>query len=126
MARMRVDIDIDETRLRAVLEGPNGPVAYNLRQRAKRTATRARQLAPGSMKRKITTSTATGHVRVECSHPATMYVINGTRRHIIRPRHKQALKFKIGARTVFAKVVHHPGTKPNNFLLKALREASTR
>ena len=38
-------------------------------------------------------------------------VHNGTRPHTIRPRNKQALRFRIGGRVVFAKVVHHPGTK---------------
>lgn len=52
------------------------------------------------------------------------YVNDGTRPHIIRPRTRQALKFTVGGRTVFAKVVHHPGTRPNPFLDRALREVA--
>jgi hypothetical protein len=52
------------------------------------------------------------------------YVNDGTRPHIIRPRTKQALKFNVGGRTVFAKVVHHPGTRANPFLDRALREVA--
>ena len=47
------------------------------------------------------------------------YVILGTRPHIIRPRHKKALYWP-GARHPVA-IVHHPGTKPNDFMDKALR-----
>lgn len=52
------------------------------------------------------------------------YVNDGTRPHIIRPRHAQALRFVIGGRVVFAKVVHHPGTRARPFLDRALREVA--
>lgn len=51
-------------------------------------------------------------------------VHNGTPPHTIRPRNKQALRFRIGGRIVFAKVVHHPGTKARPFLDRALREVA--
>lgn len=119
---------MDPAAVHRMLDGPTGPVAWNLNRRGQRVAKRARQLAPGSMKRKISVNTESGHVRIECSHPATLFVINGTRRHFIR-RGKapgKILKFKMGGRTVFARWVNHPGNKPNNFLLKALREGSSR
>jgi hypothetical protein len=46
------------------------------------------------------------------------YVIDGTRPHEIRPRHAQAL-FWPGAQHPVA-VVHHPGTRPNDFVARAL------
>lgn len=49
-------------------------------------------------------------------------VHDGTRPHVIRPTRKQALKFTIGGQVVFAKVVHHPGTRARPFLDRALRE----
>lgn len=52
------------------------------------------------------------------------YVNDGTRPHIIRPRTKQALRFRVGGRTVFAKVVHHPGTRARPFLDDALRQVA--
>lgn len=52
------------------------------------------------------------------------YVNDGTRPHIIRPKTKQALRFVIGGRVVFAKVVHHPGTRARPFLDDALRRVS--
>jgi hypothetical protein len=86
----------------------------------------ARRMAPGRMGRKVTAVIVGKHVRIESTHDATMFVIKGTRPHIIRPRYRKALKFNVKGRTVFAKVVHHPGTKANDFLTKALREVAAR
>lgn len=47
------------------------------------------------------------------------FVEFGTNPHIIRPQGK-ALKFKTSSGTVFAKVVHHPGTRPNPFIRTTL------
>lgn len=47
------------------------------------------------------------------SHAA--YLQGGTRPHIIKPRRKLALRFKVEGGQVFAKLVHHPGTKPVPF-----------
>jgi hypothetical protein len=82
-------------------------------------------MAPGRMGRKVNAVVVGKHVRVESSHPATLYVIKGTRPHVIRPRYRKVLKFTTRGTTVFAKVVHHPGTKPNDFLTKALRASRT-
>lgn len=124
---MAVEVRIDRTRLERILRAPGGMVERNLRRRADRVATRARQLAPGSMSRTITTrieGSGRGMTAVViCHHPATVYVINGTRPHIIRPRRARALRFQSGGRTVYATVVHHPGTSANNFLATALRDA---
>lgn len=49
-------------------------------------------------------------------------VNDGTRPHPIRPKNAQALRFTVGGQVVYAKVVHHPGTRPNPFLDRALRQ----
>lgn len=49
-------------------------------------------------------------------------VHDGTRPHIIRPRTAKALRFVIGGQVVYARVVHHPGTRARPFLDRALRE----
>lgn len=54
------------------------------------------------------------------------YVENGTKPHLIRPRRRQVLKFKVGGKTVYAKVVHHPGTKAQPFLATAVRQVGIR
>jgi hypothetical protein len=122
----RLDIDINQLAVDRMLRGRNGPVSNDLQKRARRVARRSRQLAPGTMKRKITTSIDTGHVRVNLDHPAALFVLKGTRRHDIRKgkvwRGRKVLRFQMGGRTVFARWVKHPGNKPNNFLARALRE----
>lgn len=60
---------------------------------------------------------------ITCSHPATQFVVRGTRKHLIYPRRAKALRFTVEGRLTFAKVVHHPGTRANNFLAQSLREA---
>lgn len=51
-------------------------------------------------------------------------VNDGTRPHVIRPRRAQVLRFQVGGRVVFARVVNHPGTRARPFLDRALREVA--
>ena len=92
--------------------------------RARRVQRNARAMAPGRIGKKVNAVVVGKHVRIESTHPATMYVIKGTKAHWIprggRPGPK-VLKFIVGGRTRFARVVWHPGTKKNDFLTKALR-----
>ncbi len=57
----------------------------------------------------------TGGTELRCTAVATTpqakFTDEGTRPHIIRPRNKKALRFRVGGRIVFATVVHHPGNK---------------
>jgi hypothetical protein len=49
-----------------------------------------------------------------------LYVHEGTRRHVIRPRNPGGvLAFPSGGRTVFARSVNHPGTRARPFLRNA-------
>lgn len=62
------------------------------------------------------------------------FVNDGTPAHAIRPRGGRRsrrnpnrpgmLRFMVGGRVVFAREVWHPGTKPNPFLDRALREVA--
>lgn len=48
----------------------------------------------------------------------------GSRPHMIRPRRPNgALRFMKDGKVIFAKIVHHPGTKPNRYLSDNLRLA---
>ncbi|WP_217555526.1 hypothetical protein [Streptomyces sp. GbtcB6] len=58
---------------------------------------------------------------ITCDHPATLFVLNGIRPHIIRPRRAKALRFEVDGQVVCSKIVRHPGTRPNNFMARALR-----
>lgn len=45
----------------------------------------------------------------------------GTRPHVIRPRKARVLVFQVNGRTVFAREVHHPGTRAYRIMETALR-----
>jgi hypothetical protein len=45
----------------------------------------------------------------------------GSRPHIIRAKNVKYLHFKIKGKSIFTKVVHHPGTRPQPFLEPAAR-----
>lgn len=109
----------------ALARGLAGKAALPLvAQYTERVATAARILAPGSMKQHIRVTvlpSASPRGLVICDHPATTFVLYGTKKHTIKPKGKYLVFTpKGGSKKVFARVVHHPGTKPNNFLLKAL------
>ena len=49
--------------------------------------------------------------------PYASYVEFGTEPHEIRPKNQNGvLRFKVNGQYVYAKVVHHPGTKPQPFV----------
>lgn len=52
---------------------------------------------------------------------AAIFIVKGTRPHTIRPRTRTILRFEVGGDVVWAKEVHHPGTRANNFMAEALR-----
>lgn len=93
-----------------------------------RTAALAAAAAPGHMGQTVrpiikgSKANPVGIVMVD--HPAASYVLQGTQPHQIRPKRPNGvLRFTVGSRVVFARAVSHPGTKPNNFLWKAMLAA---
>lgn len=123
-----VQFNLNRGRIAGLLRLPGGLVDRNLRRRLERAQNVAQRLAPGSMGAGIRSSIRYTHAgpvgTITSTHPATIYVVNGTRPHIIRPRRAGGvLRFTIGGRVVYARYVNHPGTRPNDFLLEALRAA---
>ncbi|MBP5870836.1 hypothetical protein F3K34_13550 [Streptomyces sp. LBUM 1486] len=111
-----------------MLRLPGGMVYRNMERRVRRVEAEAIRGAPGSMKQRIRVQIQRapggefrGVVKVE--HPAAIFVINGTRPHLIRPVRARVLRFTVGGQVVYARLVRHPGNKPNDFLRKALRAA---
>lgn len=123
---MSVEVRIDPGRIARTLRLRNGVVARRLAERTERTARLTEREAPGSMGRYITWKIQDGPRGLQgvivCDHPATRYVLDGTRPHLIRPRRAKALRFDIRGRVVYAAYVRHPGTRPNDFLGRALRQ----
>jgi hypothetical protein len=59
-------------------------------------------------------------VKVTNAQPYVPYLIRGTQPHDIYAHAGGYLRFLIGERTVFARVVHHPGTRPSPQLEAAI------
>lgn len=96
----------------------------------RRTGNLARTIYPGPI------GSTTAQVYASASYAAA--VEQGSRPHVIRPVRRKALRWGTGARRLtgtptkaavragqvqFAKVVHHPGTKPHPFLMPAAEKA---
>lgn len=125
MARVRLD--------RAALNRTmRGASRRELEIAARQVMNRAKVLAP------VDTGRLRASIRIESRRTFTLrsvftvgsdvsyapMVHDGTRPHTIRPKHAQALRFRVGGRVVYAKVVHHPGTRARPFLDRALREVA--
>lgn len=123
-------IQINRSEMRAVV---NNFAARNTEQVADQVVSRAKVLAPvdtgrlrGSIKKRRKFTVRGPGWEVFTNVEYAPYVENGTRPHIIRPRTKKALRFRVGGQTVFATIVHHPGTKAQPFLSRAVREVGIR
>jgi hypothetical protein len=55
--------------------------------------------------------------------PHALFVHWGTKKHDIRPKNKKVLRWASGGVFHFAKVVHHPGNKPDKWLERAAASA---
>lgn len=123
---MSVEVTIDAGRIARLLRARGSIAHRRMSARTERVARIAADEAPGRMGDYISWKVRDAPRGLEgvivCDHPAVRYVLDGTRPHIIRPRRAQALRFPYRGRTVFAAVVHHPGTRANPFLQRALRQ----
>jgi hypothetical protein len=54
--------------------------------------------------------------------PYLGYILNGTPPHLIMPRNARMLRFIQNGVVVFRSIVRHPGTSPNNFMERGVRE----
>lgn len=125
-----VDLDRPELDRQVIAIGRRKMAAWQ-----RRGAAQARQDVPvktGNLGRQVREGrigvrgprTVTGSIEDHADY--ALYVHEGTRPHVIRPKNGKALRFNVGGRTVFAKVVHHPGTGARPFLRNAgIRVAGT-
>lgn len=103
-----------------------------LREAGRQVVNRAKILAPvdtGRLRASIRAEpprifSLRGSLTVGSDLEYAAMVNDGTRPHTIRPRTAQALRFTVGGRVVFARVVHHPGTRARPFLDRALQEVA--
>lgn len=108
---------------------PNGPVGGYIRRRAERIALAARADAPkktGRLARSIKVTYYYGlnpYVTIGSDLDYAKDVHDGTRPHLIAPEKARVLRFVVRGRVIYAREVHHPGTRPNKFLERHLRKA---
>lgn len=103
-----------------------------LREASRQVVNRAKVLAPvdtGRLRASIRAEpprifSLRGSVTVGSDVEYAAMVNDGTRPHQIRPVRAQALRFRVGGRVVYARVVNHPGTRARPFLDRALREVA--
>jgi HK97 gp10 family phage protein len=96
-----------------------GGFAYEEMQR--RAPSRSRK-----MRRSIRKRVHGAEVRIGPSVPYAIYVEEGTQPHAIVPVNPRALRFEVGGQMVFAKHVHHPGTRPQPFVRETAEETRKR
>jgi len=123
-SRPRASVTIHPEAIRRVSTGPAG--AALLRRRAERVAELARQLSAtnGTIPLGIEVGPIVGKsIKVTSTNPHTLLVHNGSRAHLIRPRNRRYLRFELGGRVFYTKLVRHPGYKGNPFMTEALRAA---
>jgi hypothetical protein len=78
----------------------------------------------GNLAMSIKKEVAEGKVSVKPLASYALFVEKGTAPHIIRPVNARCLAFQGGmlGGMVFARLVHHPGTKPNPFIQRTAME----
>ncbi|AIV35622.1 hypothetical protein [Streptomyces sp. CCM_MD2014] len=122
---MSVQVRVNPGALARLLRLRNGPVERRLREKTRKVAGIAAREAPGSMGDYVDWDVVESRRGLQgvitCDHPAVRFVLDGTPPHLIRPRRRTYLRFQVGGRVVYTKLVRHPGTDANNFLERALR-----
>jgi hypothetical protein len=65
-----------------------------------------------------------GEAKVGAAASYAEAIEKGTRPHEIHPVNGKVLAFKVAGKMIFTPIVHHPGTRANSFLERAVDEAS--
>ena len=68
------------------------------------------------------TRTDRGKAEIVASASYAPFVEFGTRPHLIKPKRRKSLRWATEEGYVFARIVHHPGSRPHPFFKKAVEE----
>lgn len=124
---MSAEVRIDANRLQRLLGANGGPGSRLLQRKAERVAALARVYSAGngSIPQGIVVGPVVDKsVKVISTNPHTLFVNDGTRPHIIRPRRRGGyLRFVQNGAVRYARIVHHPGFRGTHFMERALRDA---
>lgn len=123
------ELRLDPSAMAELLRGPKGPVArfaIEIGERVKLGAKRRVGVDTGNLRDHIVKRFGVRGGQIEVTVGAEVdYAVfhhEGTRPHVITPRKSDGvLAFDVDGQRVFARRVHHPGTRPNRFLTDAAR-----
>ena len=108
---------------------PNGPVGKDLAKRGEKIrALAVRQVGKNtgrlasSIRVQMSLDAQGLNVRIGSSHRLALLHHNGSRPHLIRAKGLGVMRFTSRGRVVYARVVLHPGTRPNRYLTDNLRK----
>lgn len=126
-----VQVFISPSKVAAYFKDPNGDLTRDLVKRGTRVQNEARRLVgkrTHNLEHRIVKRVVqiNGVPVVQVGAVGVKYALwhhEGTRPHVIRPVRAKALRFEVDGNVVFARRVNHPGTKPNRYLINALRVA---
>lgn len=119
---------IDGRKVAELMRSENGPVVRHLVSQATAVQEEAKRLVGvdsgrlrSSIVKRFVQLPEGPAVEVGSEEPHALLHHEGTRPHMIFPKTARALRFEVGGRVVFAQSVDHPGTKPNRYLVDALK-----
>lgn len=120
----------DRAGIHYVLRGQGGPVWNHIEKKTKRAHTLARiQVGKDtrelyrSISYRVSVGSRGGVLgTVVADNKIALLHHEGSVPHIIAARKAKALRFKSRGKIVYAKVVRHPGTRPNRYLTDSLRK----
>ena len=124
-----VTVTLDEAAIQDLLTGPNGPVVQYVWRTVVDATNLAKQECPhdtGLLMRShqytvdVQNTDVVGKFGATAEYAADVHY--GTQPHDIVPKNRQALAFKIGGKTIIVHRVHHPGTKPNPWLIRTAQK----
>lgn len=127
MRIQKIDVDINYSKLRTILNSPTGEVGREVRRRGEvaRTFARAKvgkRTGALAMSLYIEQSTSINGQKMSIGSnlPYALAHHEGTRPHLIHARDGGVLRFSSKGRIVYSRMVMHPGTRPNRYLADAV------
>ncbi len=134
---MKLTWTINESEFRARLAQADRQMAVELRDSVKDACDEGAQEARDTHQYKDRSGTLTASIdskllvsgpdvamgEMTAKAPYASHVEGGTEPHVILPKNGTFLRFVVGGRTVFARKVNHPGTKPHPFMGQAYLKA---
>lgn len=122
-------IRVEESGIAELFYSPNGDVYKYMEEQAKRIVFLAKRKVgkkthalEQSISYRMLRNPDGVYIEVTASNHVALLHHEGSRPHVILPRRGRALRFKSGGMVVYARRVLHPGTRPNPYLVTALRE----